>query len=37
VKTEGSCRDLVGSVRSEKRESERALRRDEDGIGAFRE
>lgn len=36
VKREGSCRDPVGSVRNGMRESERALRRDEDGIAAYR-
>ena len=32
--TEGSCRDLEESVKNGMRESERALRRDEDGIAA---
>jgi hypothetical protein len=36
VRTEGSCRDLGESVRSVMRGSERALRRDADGIAAYR-
>lgn len=36
MKREGSCHDLEESVRNGLKGSERALRRDEDGIAALR-